>query len=631
MIEGVSFQNPVFVNTLGHTSGLFIFGLLIILLLKSRGTLATRENTASLLASCLAFLWNLGSLVGLAFIQRDGQVADWLVAVNFSVLSLLPAVLFSVLLKHSSALLTRFGYGVSLCSIVLHFAELRLQSPRLHETALLVVTVGFAGLGVIALVLLRVRPRSDKQAFVTDALCLIVFAVSFLHFGYGHSRTAWTSEVAWHHAGIPLALIVLLRDYRLLVVETFIRFVANVGLAGLFAVGLYAADRSGELIARAMGNGFLAAILVVAFCSSLILFAYLRGILQKQLTRYVFGRGDLNVCSMQILQTSSESESEQNFLERACLEIARFVEAERFQLVGSTADSPVNATHLDSLSRARAARWAEVQLPLRFSRGDALTLQLGRRQGSRRYLAEDVNSLQSLTSLVVQQVERLRANQLQVLAHEAELRALQAQVNPHFLFNALNTLYGIISRESFQARRLVLNLSDLFRYSLQRDRGFIALGEELEIVQAYLEIESLRMGDRLTFEVISTPEVRALKIPVLSIQPLVENAIKHGISKLSAGGRVEVTTSEQNGVLEITVRDNGPGLDPNSATGGLGIGLNNVRQRLQLCCLAGSDLKFDSNAQGCVVTIRIVLDQERRSGRLPNRPAHSPVLPAHRS
>ena len=495
MIEGVSFQDPVFVNTLGHTSGLFIFGLLIVLLLKSQGALATRQKAASLLASCLALLWNVGSLIGLAFIQRDGQVADWLVAVNFSVLSLLPAVLLSVLLKHGRPLLTRLGYGISLCSIVLHFAELKFQSARLHETALLIVTVGFAALGAAVLLAVSIPQGAEKRASITDVICLIVFTSSFLHFGYGHSRTAWTSEVAWHHAGIPLALIVLLRDYRRLVAETFIRFVANAGLAGLFAACLYLLDRSGKLVDRAGGNGFLAALLVVSFCCSLILFAYVRTVLQRQLTRYVFGRGDLNLYAKQILQASSECDAEERFLERAGMEISRFVEADRFQLVMDTAKQPQNVIQQDTETSTRPARWAEVALPLRFSRGDTLTLLLGRRHGSRRYLAEDVNLLQTLTSLVIEQVERLRANQLQRLAHEAELRALQAQVNPHFLFNALNTLYGTISRESFEARRLVLNLADLFRYCLQRDRRLIPLGEELQIVQAYLEIESLRLRD----------------------------------------------------------------------------------------------------------------------------------------
>ena len=598
MIEGVSIENPVFVNTLGHTAGVFVFGLLIALLLKSGAARANRQKAASLAAAFLALLWNIGSLLGLASLQRDGQVADWLVALNFSVLSLLPAVLFSVLLKRGRLLLVPLGYGVSLCAVVLHFADLRFQSARLHETALMVVTAGFASLGVAALVLDLVTQPRIRRTPVTDVVCLMLLTFSFLHFGYGHSRTAWTNEVALHHASIPLALVVLLRDYRLLVAETFIRFIANAGLAGLFTLCVYFANGSGNLVARANGNGFTAGLLIVGFCLALILFASLRAGLQKLLTQFVFGRGDLNLYSKRVLQASSECETEEAFLERASSEISQFVKAERFQLAAN-----IKEPHL----------WAEVELPLRFSRGDTLTLLLGRRHGSRRYLAEDVNALESLTRLAVEQVERLRANQLQRLAREAELRALQAQINPHFLFNALNTLYGIIGRESQQARRLILNLAELFRYCLQRHRMLIPLGEELEIVQAYLEIEGLRLNERLTFEISATPAAKRAEIPALSVQPLVENAIKHGISKLHANGRVEVRASENNGVLEVLVRDNGPGLSASGSTPGLGVGIENVRQRLRLCCGAGSELNIDLNGQGCVATLRVVPNAMKRA------------------
>lgn len=600
MIEGVSLENPVFVNTLGHTAGIFVFGLLIVLLLKSGGTQGNRQKAASLAASFLALLWNLGSLLGLASLQRDGQVADWLVAVNFSVLSLLPAVLFSVLLKRDRQFLVPLGYGVSLCAAALHFADLRFQSARLHETALIVVTAGFAALCVATLILDVFAQVTGKRTSVTDVICLMLFTFSFLHFGYGHSRTAWTSEVTLHHASIPLALVVLLRDYRLLVAETFIRFIANAGLAGIFTFCVYFANGSGKLVARADGNGYMAGLLIVGFCFALILFAWLRAALQKLLTRFVFGRGDSNLYSKRILQASSECDTEEEFLERASCEIAAFVKAERFQLTGNMKESSL---------------WTEVELPLRFSRGDTLTVLLGRRHGSRRYLAEDVNALESLTRLVVEQVERLRANQLQSLAHEAELRALQAQVNPHFLFNVLNTLYGIIGRESLQARRMILNLAELFRYCLQRHKMLIPLGEELEIVQAYLEIEGLRLNERLTFEISATPAARRAEIPVLSVQPLVENAIKHGISKLHANGRVQVMASEQNGILEVVVRDNGPGLSPGNSTPGLGLGIENVRQRLRLCCGTGSELNVDLSGKGCVATLRVVPNLLKRSER----------------
>ena len=116
------------------------------------------------------------------------------------------------------------------------------------------------------------------------------------------------------------------------------------------------------------------------------------------------------------------------------------------------------------------------------------------------------------------------------LMSQAELRALQAQINPHFLFNALNTLYGTIGRENPEARRLVLNLADVFRYFLQSDRTFIPVEEELRIVRAYLEIEELRLGPRLRTEIEIDDLALQVSIPALSIQPLVENAVKHGDS-----------------------------------------------------------------------------------------------------
>ena len=124
MVEGVSLRDPVFVNTLGHASGLLIFGLLIVLLIRSWDRAGTRQQIATLAAACLAFLWNAGSLVGLELTRRDGQIADWLVALNFSALSLLPAILLAVVPKRRYPAFARLGYLISACAVSLHFAEL---------------------------------------------------------------------------------------------------------------------------------------------------------------------------------------------------------------------------------------------------------------------------------------------------------------------------------------------------------------------------------------------------------------------------------------------------------------------------------------------------------------------------
>ena len=114
--------------------------------------------------------------------------------------------------------------------------------------------------------------------------------------------------------------------------------------------------------------------------------------------------------------------------------------------------------------------WVEAIIPLRLAQGDGTFLLLGSRKGGRRYLSEDFAILGRLGATVVEHVEQIRSLQMQQLVSQAELRALQAQINPHFLFNSLNTLYGTITRSNSEARRLVLNLANVFRYFLQTDR-----------------------------------------------------------------------------------------------------------------------------------------------------------------
>jgi LytS/YehU family sensor histidine kinase len=249
---------------------------------------------------------------------------------------------------------------------------------------------------------------------------------------------------------------------------------------------------------------------------------------------------------------------------------------------------------------------------MRFSSGDARLLILGARRGGRRYLSEDLEDMRVLGAVVVEQVERFRAEQLKRLATQAELRALQAQINPHFLFNALNTLYGTIDRRSFAARRLVLNLADIFRYFLQGNRTMIPLSEELQIVTAYLEIEAARLGNRLDTELDVCESVRSTLIPVLSIQPLVENAVKHGVAAKPGRGRVLVKAKETAEGLRITVEDTGLGFDQElTSHSGAGMGLENVRRRLTLCYGPAGTLDIDSSDSGTRVAFTVPHDWGR--------------------
>lgn len=224
-------------------------------------------------------------------------------------------------------------------------------------------------------------------------------------------------------------------------------------------------------------------------------------------------------------------------------------------------------------------------------------LHVRRRAHSPRFLSEDVALLASLAGIFSFLLENLRLRekrleqekreqQLLLYANRSELKALRAQVNPHFLFNALNTIASLIPRQPDRAEQTVEQLAELFRYTLRRsDREWVTLDEELEVVRAYLDVEQARFGDRLATRIEASGEARQMRIPAMIVQTLVENAVKHGAGRIRTQGVVEVNATVSASALRIAVGDNGPGF-PAAATrafppGNGGYGLRNIRERLQ--------------------------------------------------
>lgn len=198
----------------------------------------------------------------------------------------------------------------------------------------------------------------------------------------------------------------------------------------------------------------------------------------------------------------------------------------------------------------------------------------------------------------------MREAEMRRLVSEAELRALQAQINPHFLFNALNTLYGIIPKEADGARRTVLNLADLFRYFLRNTQTYVSIEEELNVVKAYVEIEILRLKERLNVHFDIDSALLSVPIPLLSVEPLVENAVKHGIAPRADGGTVRVTVRREGAHVWVEVADTGGGFAAAGREGG-GVGLENVRQRLRLCYGPDAALEVLSSASGATVRFAV--------------------------
>jgi two-component system LytT family sensor kinase len=560
-----------------------------------------------MIAAALALAWNLASLLVLGANTPGSSFTNLTVAIGFSVLSLLPAVLFDLCLQNRYRALVRCGYALSVVAIALHIVEMFREGERYHGLGLQMITVGFGLLtGIVAAGFIGSPDRAGRATTsrLVGTMLLFLLAMSFVHLGGGHAAQVWSRELAFHHLAIPLALLVLMQDYRFVLLDAFLRFLANVFLAALFTLGVAEAWRLGWL--SRSSTPFYLALLLLGACLLLIVFAMLRGFVQRLLTRLVFRRPDQEPL-LQELKLPIRDES--NYLLNASAELGRFMGADALvvddpKLSVLDLRRPALAGPLSRGLSELEQQGIEVIVPLRFASGDSRHVLLGRRSGGRRYLSEDLSALGRAASVVVEQIEQFRESEMRRLVSQAELRALQSQIHPHFLFNALNTLYGIIPREARGARETVLNLADILRYFLETGKTFLPLEQELHIVKAYLEIEKLRLGEKLRIEIDVDPEALRVPIPILSIEPLVENAVKHAIAPNVDGGLVRLEVRLEQNNLHVAVSDTGPGfLLLDSAKSG--VGLENVTKRLQLCYGPESGIAIQSDPSGSRVSFSI--------------------------
>jgi two-component system, LytTR family, sensor kinase len=561
---------PGLINILGHIAGAVLFGTFLALLFSRRGWSGAQGRRLSGVAAALSLCWNVGSLIVLVWQDMPGDSQGWLVALTFSILSVLPAVLLNISLRDRLPAVSVCGYALSGVAVAMHFWEVREHSPTLHQTALQIITVGF--LVLTAATFARKPEGRSGAARISAAMCMALFAMSFVHFGPGHGHEAWSSELFLHHAGIPVALFLLLQDYRFVLLDAFIRFAANGILAAILSWAAVQAVRWAFGVPAAQ-DPLPQAALLVGLSLLLVLFAAMRGAVQRWIAHALFRQGGVARLP-QTVKAAPPFADEASYLEWAARAMASAVRAGKYAILPHEAERP---------------EWTEAAIPVRLGPGQAKWIALGPRPGGQRYLGEDIESLTRAAAEVEERAEALRRQEMDRLMNQAELRALQSQINPHFLFNALNALYGSIPREASGARRLVLHLADIFRYFLQSDKGFVTVDEEMQIVRAYLDVEKFRLGDRLHLEIEIDPAALDARIPALSVQPLVENAIRHGIARRTEPGFLRITAQCRGDELRIAIVNSGAG--PSGDTG-FGMGLQNVRRRLEICYGAAAELEL---------------------------------------
>jgi sensor histidine kinase YesM len=189
---------------------------------------------------------------------------------------------------------------------------------------------------------------------------------------------------------------------------------------------------------------------------------------------------------------------------------------------------------------------------------------------------------------------------------DAQLGSLKSQINPHFVFNTLNNIRSLILEDKEKAREMLLNFSDLFRYALKNtDQSKVNLEEELNIVNQYLELLSIQYEDKLKYKINVDAGLETVELPPMMLQLLVENAVKHGISQFKEGGSILIDIDRGNGFLNINVKNTGS-LKMSSKLGDkLGVGLENIRKRLDLIYNGNANLKMSEVNEFVLASIKI--------------------------
>jgi LytS/YehU family sensor histidine kinase len=206
------------------------------------------------------------------------------------------------------------------------------------------------------------------------------------------------------------------------------------------------------------------------------------------------------------------------------------------------------------------------------------------------------------TVIYVVNIRARRAREMEAHLREAQLRALEGQVNPHFLFNSLNTIRGMIVEDAAIAQDMVTRLANILRYNLEREKtSTVALEREIEIVADYLAIESIRFDDRLRVRMEIEPAAAHAQVPSMLVQTLVENALKHGIGARTEGGEIVIRAWIENGALAMEIVNSGQLSAPRE--GATQIGLKNARERLRLLYGDRASLRLENRDAASVAAL----------------------------
>jgi two-component system, LytTR family, sensor kinase len=623
------------VNVTGFIAGTALYSMLLVMVIRPRS--ATQEGRIGIdrllvLTAVLGLTWNVEAFVsnglhdfGVTPLPRFAQ------ALAFTSLGFLPAVVvhsvlragLSRLTSPASLIMVVAAYALSGSAAAIQLGSALRGSVVPSISGLQLLTVGFGALIVPLAIVTRGQPGARRALWMS---ALAVFAVSALHLSQRERlQPSWPIELIGHHASLPLVLSILYQEYPFALADVFLKRALTLVALITTALLAYVAMATYGLLAAAPDGGNLPALLFLGVSvGAALLYPALMRLSTWFVDAVVLRRADYDLLRARIARRLGESDTSSAALESVC------------QAIGP----PLNATSVEwqeTSPLTDTEGLAVVNVPSRGVSADVLVPTTDRPRfsiivrelrGGRRLLSDDVAMLESVAQLLARRVDAIRIEherseqsvreqEIRRLASEAELRALRAQINPHFLFNALTTIGHLIDAAPDRAVKTLLQLTELLRRVLRSDGDMSTLGAELSFVTAYLDIEQARFEERLTVDIEVPAGLHVAVIPTLLIQPLVENAIKHGIAPFSRRGRLairaRVEAAGAASVLVITVADSGPGLrDVERASSRPGMGLKNIEERLSRAYGEQGTLRLISTAgSGTTAEVRLPFTRAR--------------------
>ena len=588
-----SFNAALLVNLLGFTVGIALYALLAAMVARHRNASQTAStNTLLLMTAVLGLLWNIGELF--IFVYRDfSPTGGWPVisAIAYSALGFLPS-----LVVHSARAedrkthwLTYAAYSLSVFAAVLHFAAAFSGRPTPSDLALQTLTFGSI---VMAAGLLFFNFKQTLEQKTIWAAALLIFAVSALHLSGDRAENSWVIELVAHQSSLPLALAILYQNYRFAFADLFLKRAISLLLLALVASGLYvfiAAPLLSYHETHDRNDVQAVSLIITLWIATALVYPAIHRLAVWLVDKVILHRADYSKLQAKLAHDIDRCDSVKDVLNTIGTKLAEALTVGKFDWRETTARVGAATAGLVDVGQDNA----KIFIPT--TEQPFYEIFLGEFQGGRRLLSDENAMLEGVALAASRRIDAMRVSnerferefreqEFSKLATEAQLTALRAQINPHFLFNALTTIGYLIQSAPDKAFETLLHLTKLLRGVLSSNAEFCTVADELNLIESYLDIERARFEERLEVIVDVPDRLRGLSIPSLILQPLVENSIKHGISENKNGGEVKISAElihkGDADFLKLVVLDSGAGRNAPGSRTSNGVGLQNVRDRL---------------------------------------------------